>query len=84
MKVGSVVDIDQSMKLGANHAMGPLELADFIGLDTCLAIMNVLHSGLADQVPALPAAGQIRRIRAGGVPMKMRRNGSSIPILRSK
>ncbi|MDT4880266.1 putative 3-hydroxybutyryl-CoA dehydrogenase [compost metagenome] len=46
--VGSVVDIDQSMKLGANHPMGPLELADFIGLDTCLAIMNVLHDGLAD------------------------------------
>ena len=36
------------MKLGANHPMGPLELADFIGLDTCLAIMNVLHDGLAD------------------------------------
>ena len=46
--VGSVVDIDQSMKLGANHPMGPLELADLIGLDTCLAIMNVLHEGLAD------------------------------------
>ncbi|MGB0771539.1 MAG: 3-hydroxybutyryl-CoA dehydrogenase [Paracoccaceae bacterium] len=46
--VGSVRSIDQSMKLGANHPMGPLELADFIGLDTCLAIMNVLHDGLAD------------------------------------
>ena len=46
--VGSVISIDQSMKLGANHPMGPLELADFIGLDTCLAIMNVLHDGLAD------------------------------------
>ena len=46
--VGSVKSIDQSMKLGANHPMGPLELADFIGLDTCLAIMNVLHDGLAD------------------------------------
>ncbi|MGB1443175.1 MAG: 3-hydroxybutyryl-CoA dehydrogenase [Paracoccaceae bacterium] len=46
--VGSVESIDQSMKLGANHPMGPLELADFIGLDTCLAIMNVLHDGLAD------------------------------------
>ncbi|MEX0318529.1 MAG: 3-hydroxybutyryl-CoA dehydrogenase [Ruegeria sp.] len=46
--VGSVQSIDQSMKLGANHPMGPLELADFIGLDTCLAIMNVLHDGLAD------------------------------------
>ncbi len=46
--VGSVLSIDQSLKLGANHPMGPLELADFIGLDTCLAIMNVLHDGLAD------------------------------------
>ncbi len=46
--VGSVQSIDNAMKLGANHPMGPLELADFIGLDTCLAIMNVLHEGLAD------------------------------------
>ena len=46
--VGTVTSIDTSLKLGANHPMGPLELADFIGLDTCLAIMNVLHDGLAD------------------------------------
>ncbi|MFY0597114.1 MAG: 3-hydroxybutyryl-CoA dehydrogenase [Cognatishimia sp.] len=46
--VGNVSSIDNAMKLGANHPMGPLELADFIGLDTCLAIMNVLHDGLAD------------------------------------
>jgi 3-hydroxybutyryl-CoA dehydrogenase len=46
--VGSVRSIDRAMKLGTNHPMGPLELADFIGLDTCLAIMNVLHEGLAD------------------------------------
>ncbi len=46
--VGTVQSIDTSLKLGANHPMGPLELADFIGLDTCLAIMNVLHDGLAD------------------------------------
>ena len=46
--VGNVESIDSSMRLGANHPMGPLELADFIGLDTCLAIMNVLHDGLAD------------------------------------
>jgi len=46
--VGNVRSIDRAMKLGANHPMGPLELADFIGLDTCLAIMNVLHDGLAD------------------------------------
>jgi len=46
--VGNVRSIDESLKLGANHPMGPLELADFIGLDTCLSIMNVLHDGLAD------------------------------------
>ncbi|MEH6520139.1 3-hydroxybutyryl-CoA dehydrogenase [Sulfitobacter sp.] len=46
--VGNVQSIDSSLRLGANHPMGPLELADFIGLDTCLAIMNVLHDGLAD------------------------------------
>jgi len=46
--VGNVRSIDEAMKLGANHPMGPLELADFIGLDTCLAIMNVLHDGLGD------------------------------------
>jgi 3-hydroxybutyryl-CoA dehydrogenase len=46
--VASAPDIDQAMKLGTNQPMGPLELADFIGLDTCLAIMNVLHDGLGD------------------------------------
>ena len=46
--VGNVQSIDMAMRLGANHPMGPLELADFIGLDTCLAIMHVLHDGLAD------------------------------------
>ncbi|MCB5410969.1 3-hydroxybutyryl-CoA dehydrogenase [Pseudogemmobacter faecipullorum] len=46
--VGNVRSIDEALKLGANHPMGPLELADFIGLDTCLAIMNVLYDGLAD------------------------------------
>jgi 3-hydroxybutyryl-CoA dehydrogenase len=46
--VGNVASIDASLRLGANHPMGPLELADFIGLDTCVAIMKVLHEGLAD------------------------------------
>ena len=46
--VGSVEAIDTAMKLGANHLMGPLELADFIGLDTCLSVMQVLYEGLAD------------------------------------
>jgi 3-hydroxybutyryl-CoA dehydrogenase len=46
--VGSVASIDNALKIGANHPMGPLELADFIGLDVCLSIMQVLHDGLAD------------------------------------
>ena len=46
--IGTIQSIDESMRLGANHPMGPFELADFIGLDTCLSIMNVLHDGLAD------------------------------------
>jgi 3-hydroxybutyryl-CoA dehydrogenase len=50
--VGSVEAIDTRMRLGANHPMGPLQLADFIGLDTCLSVMQVLHEGLADSSTA--------------------------------
>lgn len=46
--IATVQDIDTSMKLGTNHPMGPLQLADFIGLDTCLAILNILHEGFGD------------------------------------
>ncbi|MCA1490544.1 3-hydroxybutyryl-CoA dehydrogenase [Ensifer sp. NBAIM29] len=70
--VGSVVDIDQSMKLGANHPMGPLELADFIGLDTCLAIMSVLHSGLAD-TKYRPCPLLVKYVEAGWLGRKVGR-----------
>ena len=46
--VGNVESIDKAMRMGANHRMGPFELADFIGLDTCLSIMQVLYDGLGD------------------------------------
>ena len=46
--MGDVASIDAGMKLGCNHPMGPLELADFIGLDTCLSVMEVLHQGLGE------------------------------------
>ncbi len=62
--VGTVEAIDKAMRLGANHPMGPLELADFIGLDTCLSVMQVLYEGpRGQQVPPVPAAREIRRGR---------------------
>jgi len=70
--VGSVQSIDRSMKLGANHPMGPLELADFIGLDTCLAIMNVLHDGLAD-TKYRPCPLLVKYVEAGWLGRKTRR-----------
>ncbi|WFU11850.1 3-hydroxybutyryl-CoA dehydrogenase (plasmid) [Rhizobium sp. CB3090] len=70
--VGSVVDIDQSMKLGANHPMGPLELADFIGLDTCLSIMQVLYEGLADS-KYRPCPLLVKYVEAGWVGRKVGR-----------
>jgi 3-hydroxybutyryl-CoA dehydrogenase len=70
--VGTVVSIDTSMRLGANHPMGPLELADFIGLDTCLAIMNVLHDGLAD-TKYRPCPLLVKYVEAGWLGRKTRR-----------
>jgi 3-hydroxybutyryl-CoA dehydrogenase len=70
--VGSVQSIDTSLKLGANHPMGPLELADFIGLDTCLAIMNVLHDGLGD-TKYRPCPLLAKYVEAGWLGRKVKR-----------
>ena len=67
--VGSVSSIDASMRLGANHPMGPLELGDFIGLDTCLAIMNVLHDGMSD-TKYRPCPLLVKYVEAGWVGRK--------------
>ncbi|MEO1193239.1 MAG: 3-hydroxybutyryl-CoA dehydrogenase [Pseudomonadota bacterium] len=67
--VGSVDSIDTAMKLGANHPMGPLELADFIGLDTCLAIMQVLYEGLADS-KYRPCPLLVKYVEAGWIGRK--------------
>jgi 3-hydroxybutyryl-CoA dehydrogenase len=70
--VGTVKSIDTSLKLGANHPMGPLELADFIGLDICLAIMNVLHDGLAD-TKYRPCPLLVKYVEAGWLGRKTKR-----------
>ena len=70
--VGSVEAIDKSMKLGAHHPMGPLELADFIGLDTCLSIMQVLHDGLADS-KYRPCPLLVKYVEAGWLGRKTQR-----------
>ncbi len=70
--VGTAQSIDTSLKLGANHPMGPLELADFIGLDTCLAIMNVLHDGLAD-TKYRPCPLLVKYVEAGWLGRKTQR-----------
>jgi 3-hydroxybutyryl-CoA dehydrogenase len=70
--VGSVVAIDTAMKLGANHPMGPLELADFIGLDTCLSVMQVLHEGLADS-KYRPCPLLVKYVEAGWLGRKTQR-----------
>jgi len=70
--VGSVEDIDTSMKLGANHPMGPLQLADFIGLDTCLSVMQVLHEGLADS-KYRPCPLLVKYVEAGWLGRKVKR-----------
>ncbi|MFZ5792582.1 MAG: 3-hydroxybutyryl-CoA dehydrogenase [Pseudomonadota bacterium] len=67
--VGSVEAIDTAMRLGANHPMGPLELADFIGLDTCLAVMQVLYEGLADS-KYRPCPLLVKYVEAGWIGRK--------------
>ncbi|WP_193552262.1 3-hydroxybutyryl-CoA dehydrogenase [Oleisolibacter albus] len=70
--VGGVEAIDTAMKLGANHPMGPLELADFIGLDTCLSIMQVLYEGLADS-KYRPCPLLVKYVEAGWLGRKVGR-----------
>ena len=70
--VGSVEAIDTAMKLGANHPMGPLELADFIGLDTCLSVMQVLYEGLADS-KYRPCPLLVKYVEAGWLGRKANR-----------
>ena len=82
--VGSVDAIDTAMRLGANHPMGPLQLADFIGLDTCLSVMQVLHEGLAD-TKYRPCPLLVKYVEAGWLGRKTRRGfydyrgGSPVP-----
>ena len=70
--IGSVDAIDTAMRLGANHPMGPLQLADFIGLDTCLAVMQVLHEGLADS-KYRPCPLLVKYVEAGWLGRKTQR-----------
>ena len=70
--VGGVEAIDTAMKLGARHPMGPLELADFIGLDTCLSVMQVLHDGLADS-KYRPCPLLVKYVEAGWLGRKTNR-----------
>ena len=69
---GSVDSIDSAMRLGANHPMGPLQLADFIGLDTCLSVMQVLHDGLADS-KYRPCPLLVKYVEAGWLGRKTKR-----------
>ena len=70
--VGSVESIDTAMRLGANHPMGPLQLADFIGLDTCLSVMQVLYEGLADS-KYRPCPLLVKYVEAGWLGRKSKR-----------
>ena len=70
--VGSVDAIDTAMRLGANHPMGPLQIADFIGLDTCLSVMQVLHEGLADS-KYRPCPLLVKYVEAGWLGRKTKR-----------
>lgn len=81
--VGSVQSIDDALRLGANHPMGPLQLADFIGLDTCLSIMQVLHEGLADS-KYRPCPLLVKYVEAGWLGCKAKRGfydyGGEVPV----
>lgn len=83
--VGSIQSIDDSLRLGANHPMGPLQLADFIGLDTCLSIMQVLHEGLADS-KYRPCPLLVKHVEAGWLGVKTGRgfydyaSGAPVPL----
>lgn len=87
--IAGVAEIDTVMKLGMNHPMGPLTLADFIGLDTCLSIMNVLHEGFKDP-KYRPCPLLVQMVQAGYLGRKTGRgfytydpNGSATPMVRS-
>jgi 3-hydroxybutyryl-CoA dehydrogenase len=82
--VGSVESIDTAMRLGANHPMGPLQLADFIGLDTALSVMQLLHEGMADP-KYRPCPLLVKYVEAGWLGRKTQRgfydyrSGTPIP-----
>src|SRR6202022_4321203 len=82
--VGSVESIDTAMRLGANHPMGPLQLADFIGLDTALSVMQLLHEGMADP-KYRPCPFLVKYVEAGWLGRKTQRgfydyrSGTPIP-----
>ena len=79
--VGNVESIDKAMRMGANHRMGPFELADFIGLDTCLSIMQVLYDGLGD-TKYRPCPLLVKYVEADGLGAKPVAAFTTIPAKR--